>query len=242
MKSPTEVLDVERPRFIRTRFGSALLRGENERPSSRKVKAHASRSIPDRGVIPAIAGSIFSKGSWKGSLQRRARVLPKARRTGLTALGSIPHTRPMLQPGIDPLIGRDAPLRELLALLSTHRLVTLTGPGGMGKTRLAEAAVEASRGDREAVMLDLSTVTSGDGLALALVSSLQIPAEDNVEAALHAWARSGPRLVALDNLEQVRDAAAPISRLSPRRQTFGSSRRAARPSESRASTSSRSGR
>ena len=35
------------------------------------------------------------------------------------------------------LIGRDASVREVLALVTSHRLVTLTGAGGIGKTRLA---------------------------------------------------------------------------------------------------------
>ena len=34
-------------------------------------------------------------------------------------------------------IGRDGPLREVAGLLEQHRLVTVTGPGGAGKTRLA---------------------------------------------------------------------------------------------------------
>jgi MoxR-like ATPase len=34
-------------------------------------------------------------------------------------------------------IGRDGPVREVAALLEEHRLVTVTGPGGVGKTRLA---------------------------------------------------------------------------------------------------------
>jgi hypothetical protein len=42
---------------------------------------------------------------------------------------------------VSELIGRDDELREILSLAAAHRLVTLTGPGGIGKTRLASAAV-----------------------------------------------------------------------------------------------------
>ena len=45
-------------------------------------------------------------------------------------------------------VGRDTPLRTVLDLLSTNRLVTLTGTGGAGKTRLA---IEAARQDRVAL-------------------------------------------------------------------------------------------
>jgi MoxR-like ATPase len=41
---------------------------------------------------------------------------------------------------ISELIGRDDVLGEILSLASAHRLVTLTGAGGIGKTRLAVAA------------------------------------------------------------------------------------------------------
>jgi uncharacterized protein YndB with AHSA1/START domain len=70
MKSPTEVLDVERPRFIRTRFGSVVLRGETE--ATFEPEGDGTRIVQafrTRGIIPAIAGWIFSKGSWQGSFK-----------------------------------------------------------------------------------------------------------------------------------------------------------------------------
>src|SRR5262249_49317768 len=51
-----------------------------------------------------------------------------------------------------PLIGREAELARVLELLRSHRLVTLTGPGGSGKTRLAlQAASELAGGFRDGV-------------------------------------------------------------------------------------------
>jgi uncharacterized protein YndB with AHSA1/START domain len=70
MKSPSEVLDVERPRFIRTRFGSAVLRGETE--ATFEPEGGGTRIVQTfrtKGIIPAIAAWIFSKGSWKGSFK-----------------------------------------------------------------------------------------------------------------------------------------------------------------------------
>ncbi len=70
MKSPTEVLDVERPRFIRTRFGSVLLRGETEATFEPEGDGtRIGQVFHTQGVIPAIAGWLFSKGSWKGSFK-----------------------------------------------------------------------------------------------------------------------------------------------------------------------------
>ena len=119
----------------------------------------------------------------------------------------------MLDPSLDPLIGRDAVLAEVAAKVARHRLVTLTGPGGTGKTRLAQAVVEAARSEREAFFVDLSTLTEGERLGSALAVSLGITEEGDADAAVRAWARSGTRLLALDNLEQVRDVAAPVGRL-----------------------------
>ena len=70
MKSPTEVLDVQRPRFIRTRFGSKLLRGVTE--ATFEPDGNGTRIVQvfhTQGVIPGIAGWLFSKGSWKGSFK-----------------------------------------------------------------------------------------------------------------------------------------------------------------------------
>jgi len=45
-----------------------------------------------------------------------------------------------------PLVGRQRELQEVVDALARSRLVTLTGPGGTGKTRLALAAAEVARG------------------------------------------------------------------------------------------------
>jgi hypothetical protein len=46
---------------------------------------------------------------------------------------------------VSELIGRNDTLKEVLSLRAAHRLVTLTGAGGIGKTRLAVAAVRLLR-------------------------------------------------------------------------------------------------
>ena len=70
VRSPTEVLEVERPRFIRTRFGSRLLRGETS--STFEPDGDGTRltqTFRTEGVIPAIAARIFATGSYKGSFR-----------------------------------------------------------------------------------------------------------------------------------------------------------------------------
>ncbi|MGS2648278.1 BTAD domain-containing putative transcriptional regulator, partial [Streptosporangium sp. G12] len=63
-------------------------------------------------------------------------------------------------PGAE-LVGRESDIRRLRALLSRERLITLSGPGGIGKTRLAIAAAEA--GDRDAASLSPARTSTGTG-------------------------------------------------------------------------------
>lgn len=70
MRSPTEVLEVERPRFIRTRFGTWLLRGETTatfEPEGGGTRL--TQMFRTQGIIPAIAARIFAIGSYKGSFR-----------------------------------------------------------------------------------------------------------------------------------------------------------------------------
>ncbi len=70
MSSPTEVLDVERPRVFRTRFGSRLLAGESSATFEPEGDGTLlTQEFTTRGVIPAVAAWIFSIGSYRGSFR-----------------------------------------------------------------------------------------------------------------------------------------------------------------------------
>jgi len=70
MRSPTEVLEVERPRLYSSRFGHFVLRGEMEATflPERDGTAMTER-FRTEGLIPAISARIFATGSWKGSFR-----------------------------------------------------------------------------------------------------------------------------------------------------------------------------
>lgn len=78
------------------------------------------------------------------------------------------------------LLGRDGDTAALLALLGQHRLVTVVGPAGIGKTRLAQHVVrlEALRLNRGAWWIDLATIAAGpaagDVLAQSIAQSLHL--------------------------------------------------------------------
>ncbi len=114
-------------------------------------------------------------------------------------------------------VGRDDERRELADRLSTSRVVTLTGPGGCGKTRLAvEVAGEARELFPDGVwFVDLSTVTDADPdpadrVAGRVAATLGLDPGPHRTAldALSRFAAERAVLLLLDNCEQVVDGAA----------------------------------
>ena len=113
---------------------------------------------------------------------------------------------------LSSLVGRDGEVQEINARLQEHRLVTLTGPGGCGKTRLAVAVAAAAA--LTTCWLDLAPVDHS-GVAAAAASALgleRVPLAD-LPAALAAAvdAVRGPHLLlVVDNAEHVVAAAATL--------------------------------
>jgi DNA-binding SARP family transcriptional activator len=112
------------------------------------------------------------------------------------------------------LVGRDAEIAELVRLLDEVRLVTLTGVGGVGKTRLA-ATVAAEVADRflDGVHLcDLAPVRSSGDVVETVIAVLDIRPSGGADA-LHvlidAIGTAAP-LIVLDNCEHVLDASAEL--------------------------------
>ena len=127
---------------------------------------------------------------------------------------------PSLPASTTSLVGREQAIGEVSGLLARPgvRLVTLTGPGGVGKTRLAVAAGERLRlpFGGNTVFVPLEAVTD-PGLVLSAIG--RAVGADEAGSPLEALAdRLGdePWLLILDNLEQVVGAAADLGRLLAR--------------------------
>ena len=111
-----------------------------------------------------------------------------------------------------PLVGREREVEAVGSLLSDSavRLVTLTGPGGVGKTRLALAAAERLASEfGAAAFVDLAPARDPALVPAAVAAALGIRDAGDAPLAdrLAAHLRDRPLLLVLDNLEQVLDAA-----------------------------------
>jgi predicted ATPase/DNA-binding SARP family transcriptional activator len=124
-----------------------------------------------------------------------------------------------LPPPANATIGREGDLQQLAALLaeSDVRLVTLWGPGGVGKTRLVlEAArVAAGSGAGSAYFADLSPVRDHADVPAAVASVLGcVPVgAETYEQAVCRFLRPKAALLVLDNLEHVLEQAAFVARV-----------------------------
>jgi predicted ATPase len=107
-------------------------------------------------------------------------------------------------------VGRHTEIEAAAGLLEGHRLVTLTGPGGAGKTRLA-AQVAAGRSDRypEGVWwVDLATVSDRTAVAETVAEAVGAPVVGGRVHALRTHLATWRSLLCLDNAEHLLDGVA----------------------------------
>jgi predicted ATPase/class 3 adenylate cyclase len=112
---------------------------------------------------------------------------------------------------VTSFVGRQDELVELSKVLRDSRLVTLTGTGGVGKTRLAVqlAAELLQRFPDGAWLFELAAVSDADAMVQAIATTLSVPPRPGVtlESALLEFLRSKRALVLLDNCEHLLDPA-----------------------------------
>lgn len=126
--------------------------------------------------------------------------VPSAAAVGKIETGKLPVP-------LEALIGREDDLQELLALQGRCRLLTLTGPGGIGKTRLAlELARRRESGFPDgAFLVELATQSDAALVPASIASTLglQLGAATQRSEAVAAALREKKLLLVLDNCEHV---------------------------------------
>jgi predicted ATPase/class 3 adenylate cyclase len=127
----------------------------------------------------------------------------------LRTLDLVPNNLPQQ---LNRFIGREGEVRELTALVPGNRLVTLTGAGGVGKTRLAlQVAAEVLDHYRDGVwFVDLARIADPAQVAkqVAVAMGVQEQANRPIASTLVDRLQEWETLVLLDNCEQVIDGAA----------------------------------
>jgi predicted ATPase/class 3 adenylate cyclase len=143
-----------------------------------------------------------------GVFQVRAPAL----RAEFPPLRALDTSRGNLRRAATSFIGRDAELAEVQATLREHRVVTLTGVGGVGKTRLAtEVAARVGDGFPDGVwFFELAAVTDPASVPDAVAAVLGITQQPGktISESVAAALEGRVRLLVFDNCEHVLDAAA----------------------------------
>ncbi len=108
-------------------------------------------------------------------------------------------------------IGRKEEIGEVCKLILQSRLVTLTGPGGTGKTRLALKVAEqlSDQFEHGLCWIPLASVTLADSVSLAIAKALDIIQDPskNMASQLIDYLKQKSMLLVLDNFEQIIEAA-----------------------------------
>jgi predicted ATPase/DNA-binding winged helix-turn-helix (wHTH) protein len=167
---------------------------------------------PYRNLLKTESGRGYRLlGDWSVRPQNAAAppVGPRRMRVG----GESPVTN--FPAPVTRLIGRTAAVARLRDLISAYRLVTLTGPGGIGKTSLALKAARGVVGEYAdgGWLVELASLSDPDLVATAVAGALRVPAgpTDVTPETIARSVRDKKLLLVLDNCEHLIEAVATLA-------------------------------
>jgi predicted ATPase len=172
------------------------------------------RRTPQRETLALLAGALALNGEQRRELEAAAaRAGPRGAR-GAKSLASAPETAAGLPLSLTSFVGRGAELEEVVSLVREHRLVTLTGAGGIGKTQMAlQAGTALSGGAEDIRFIALAPLGSQSPVAPAIASALGVQETPNLPLVqtLLAHLKKRSTLLILDNCEHVIDEASMVA-------------------------------
>jgi predicted ATPase/DNA-binding XRE family transcriptional regulator len=195
---------------------------ERARMSAKGVSALESgaRRAPYRETVDALLEVLQPDDDQRSQLLAaadRARVRGSPTNGATAPNGATAHRLPIVTTS---LVGRDDQIASVRALLARNRLVTLAGPAGVGKTRLALGAANdpADEWNDGAWFVDLAPVSSPAGIPDAVASALGVARAGeartggDVRDRLFAHVASRAVLIILDNCEHLLDGVSTFAR------------------------------
>ncbi|GIH94648.1 LuxR C-terminal-related transcriptional regulator [Planobispora siamensis] len=119
--------------------------------------------------------------------------------------------RGVLPRPLSSFVGREREIGDLRRLLGAHRMVTLTGPAGTGKTRLALHLAHEATALPPAVLVDLAPLSPGDAVERTFAEALSIAGEEHrLRALIRETLAEGRHWLVVDNCEHVTASAAAL--------------------------------
>ncbi|MGD8584265.1 MAG: adenylate/guanylate cyclase domain-containing protein [Chloroflexota bacterium] len=215
--------------------GEAQLRGGDyygtavNRAARLMAAAHGGQVLLSAAVAGIVADQLPAEATLRDLGEHRLKDLERAEHVFLLLHPGLPTDFPPIKslnrrPNNLPtqttaLVGRKAELAEIEDRLNDDvvRLVTLTGPGGTGKTRLAlqSAADLIDRFPDGAYFVDLAPIREPEAIFTAIARTIGLgeTGDGPLIAELEKQLRGQKKLLILDNFEQVMEAAVPIAEL-----------------------------
>ena len=189
----------------------------------RQYESCASQLDRELGAKPEAATTELYEQIRSGAIRPQGKpVVSPLPPLGTRAIGPRPEARPISS--LTPFVGRESELAQLERILSSSecRLLTLMGPGGVGKTRLARqfASTQVAAYPHGVVFVPLATCSSGEQLLEAIAEALPLsfrleadapPALEQERAQLSDYLRPRSILLVLDNMEHLTDVATLLS-------------------------------
>jgi non-specific serine/threonine protein kinase len=184
----------------------------------------SNREIADELVVTPGTVKWYNKQIYrKLGVNSRTKAIAQANKTGLfdqsleiTSIPSVPYEHNLPAP-LTSFIGREQEVREVKNLLNSNRLLTLTGTGGSGKSRLAlQVAADVIDQFLDGVFIvDLAPIQDSQLVLNTIAGTLdirEVPGEPLIETLKHTLVEKR-MLLLLDNFEQIIDAALYVSEL-----------------------------
>jgi predicted ATPase/DNA-binding CsgD family transcriptional regulator/DNA-binding XRE family transcriptional regulator len=200
--------------------------GPAEPPAGRLRQVRAQRGLSQEQLAHLLGVSFATVNRWEtGRTQMSARARQaladfevldgSAAATADPAVAPSPPApaSPTLPVAQSSFIGRDREVGELVGLLQSSRLLTLIGPGGAGKTRLAVEALSRGAPAVPVTFIPLEAVRQPESLITVLAAGVRVPDQAGVPLAesVAAALAEAPRLIVLDGAEHLRDAVAALA-------------------------------